>query len=205
MDKITRREFIEHSVTFAISLSVSPILSCSDKNENKEVSQCLTTDDILGPFYRVNAPFRSDLTIPNQQGQVIFLRGKTIADDCATPIGGAIVDIWHAGYDGVYDNTSSDYLYRGRFLTNKDGSYEFKTIIPGRYLNGNTYRPSHFHLRVTAPGYEELISQLYFDGDPFIDSDPWASSPAATLRILTPQDLGNGTKEVYFDIGLKAL
>ena len=55
----------------------------------------------------------------------------------------------------------------------EDGSYQFDTILPGRYLNGSTYRPSHIHVRVRwddENGSNDFISQLYFEGDPFLQS-----------------------------------
>jgi protocatechuate 3,4-dioxygenase beta subunit len=45
--------------------------------------------------------------------------------------------------------------------------------LPEKYLNGKLFRPAHIHFRVTAA--EELVSQIYFMGDPNITEDPWAS------------------------------
>ncbi len=79
---------------------------------------------------------------------------------------------------------------------------QFATIIPGRYLNGSTYRPSHIHFRITAPGHTELVSQVYFAEDPFIDDDPWASDPAAEERILMITKNEDNVDTVNFDIHL---
>ena len=76
--------------------------------------------------------------------------------------------------------------------------------MPGRYLNGNQYRPSHIHFRVTAPDHVELVTQLYFQGDPYIPIDPWANDPDAVLRIL-PFVEENGVKILTFEIILSAL
>ena len=60
-------------------------------------------------------------------------------------------------------------------------------------------RPAHFHLMVSAPGYQSLITQLYFTGDKYIPEDGTASLPAAKGRILdVKQD--NGKKVVAFNI-----
>jgi protocatechuate 3,4-dioxygenase beta subunit len=206
LEKLNRRQFIKNSALYAVSVCTFGFISCSKENENilnnPVTGDCKTTSDILGPFYRAGAPFRSDLTLPDQSGENLIINGKVYSSDCVTLLKDAIVDIWHAGNEGEYDNTSEEFLYRGRFLTGDDGSYQFRTIIPGRYLNGNTFRPSHIHFRVTAPDHIDLVSQIYFKDDPFIETDPWASDPAAELRILNMEGNSEGIKTVQFDIHL---
>jgi catechol 1,2-dioxygenase len=88
--------------------------------------------------------------------------------------------------------------------TDEKGVYSFTTILPGKYLNGELYRPAHIHFRVTAPGYREIISQIYFKGDPHITEDPWASQPKAEHRILSvvPEDIHGGLA-VNFDVFMR--
>ena len=85
----------------------------------------------------------------------------------------------------------------------KMGEYAFKTILPGKYLNGRLYRPAHIHYRVTAKKSKELVSQIYFQGDPHIIEDPWASSKKAVHRVLpiVLEDL-KGNLAVNFDVYL---
>lgn len=203
-----RRIFLKQTALFAVVAGGNPtsVLALPSRWGNAlPPFACLpTTDDILGPFYRANAPFRTDLTIPGQPGTVFQLEGKVISTECPTALNNALVDIWQADHPGLYDNTSQDFRYRGRQNVNANGEYAFTTIIPGQYLNGNQYRPSHIHFRVTAPGHVELITQMYFQGDPYIPTDPWASDPDAALRILPVQEV-NGIKKVYFEIYLQAL
>ena len=164
-------------------------------------SSCLpTTADILGPFYRANAPFRSNLTVPGDTGNPLLFKGQVLNANC-DPIPGAVVDVWQAAQNGAYDNSSPAFNYRGRQQTDLNGSYSFSSIEPGWYLNGSQYRPRHIHFRVTAPGYTELITQLYFQNDPYIAADPWASTPAAQLRIV-PITTVNGTPTADFQITL---
>jgi protocatechuate 3,4-dioxygenase beta subunit len=161
-----------------------------------------TTSDILGPYYRANAPFRSDLTVPGDPGTILNYKGVVQDDDCK-PLANAVVDVWQANAGAVYDGSSADFRYRGRFETGAGGAYAFRSIKPGWYLNGAQYRPAHIHFRVTKPGYTELITQLYFQGDPYIANDPWASDPAAQLRIV-PLNVVNGEDTAAFDIILKS-
>lgn len=151
--------------------------------EGEFVANCATTNDILGPFYRANAPVRTDLTFTDLEGSEIELKGRIMGSDCITPIENALVEIWHCNTEGEYDNDSDDYLHRGVQTTSKTGEYSFKTILPGKYLNGKLFRPAHIHFRITSPTTNELVSQLYFIGDPHITKDPWASQEKAVDRI----------------------
>jgi catechol 1,2-dioxygenase len=161
-----------------------------------------TTADILGPYYRANAPFRSDLTITGDPGTILNYQGVVMDENC-NPLANAIVDVWQANANAVYDSTSANFNYRGRFQTGSNGTYSFRSVKPGWYLNGAQYRPAHIHFRVTKPGYTELITQLYFQGDPYIANDPWASDPDAQLRIV-PISLVNNEDTATFDITLQS-
>lgn len=98
---------------------------------------------------------------------------------CGAGLAGVELDVWHATHDGHYDNdgtmkmAAARYLLRGRLRTDAEGRYRVSTIIPGRYLNGRQYRPAHVHVKVGAPGFAALTTQLYFPGDPYNDVDPF--------------------------------
>lgn len=168
------------------------------------IGDCDTTNDILGPFYRSGAPLRNDLTYEGLAGARILIKGKVFKSDCVTPLRNALVEIWHCNTKGEYDNKSKEYRHRAGWKTSDSGEYSFKTILPGKYLNGDQYRPSHIHFRVTAKNSRELVSQIYFKGDPHIAADPWASEEKAKQRILeiTPEDT-EGNLVINFDIYLR--
>jgi protocatechuate 3,4-dioxygenase beta subunit len=159
-----------------------------------------TADNILGPYYRADAPFRNDLTEADTLGTRITVSGRVLTPTC-TPIADALVDVWQANADGDYDNDGVDdppvevFVLRGRINTDADGNYSFHTIIPGHYLNGNQYRPAHIHVTVSAPGFESLTTQLYFEGDPYNDIDPFIV--ASLIMPLT--DEPGGEKSATFD------
>ncbi len=151
----------------------------SDHDEPVFESQACraTEDNIEGPFYRANAPWQTQLVGPKEPGTLLTISGVVYGPDCRTPLPNITVDVWHANHKGSYDNDGRDdppnnaFHLRGRMRTNAQGQYEYKTIVPGRYLNGGTYRPSHIHYKVYGPGHKTLTTQLYFAGDPFIKGD----------------------------------
>jgi catechol 1,2-dioxygenase len=197
-----RRKFLITSTLTAVGLSaIGAVL----KNESGAFKgDCDTTNDILGPFYREDAPLREDMTYDDLEGNRIQIKGRVFQPDCTTPIKDALVEIWHCNIEGEYDNDSDEFRQRAGWKSDEIGAYSFKTIMPGKYLNGKLYRPAHIHFRVQADGYKELVSQIYFSGDPHITKDPWASQGKAKERILPiiPEDT-NGNMVINFDIYLK--
>ncbi len=197
---MNRKKFIKTGMLSAFAVSAFGFVS---KKGDEFEGDCETTNDILGPFYRPDAPVRYDLT-EGKKGSVVELKGQVYGSDCTTPLKNALVEIWQCDTEGRYDNESKAFQLRARWFTDAEGKYAFKTVLPGKYLNGRLYRPAHIHFRVTAPGSKELISQIYFEGDPHIDEDPWASKKEAQHRIL-PISLEDtkGNLAVNFDIYLR--
>lgn len=200
---ISRRTFLKQGAwtIAAVSLSIGTLGSAAD---GETAGDCVTTGDILGPFYRRNAPFRNDLTGDGVKGRKLVVKGRVIGSDCKTVVKDALVDVWQCDDNGEYDNRSNNFRLRGRQRVDDSGEYAFTTIMPGRYLNGRQFRPAHIHFRVTGAGHRELISQLYFAGDPHIDDDPWASSKRATHRVLAVKADADGIDNIVFDIHLEA-
>lgn len=202
---MNRREFILKSTMFAFAVTALGCVSANGKTGLFN-GDCDTTSDILGPFYRPKAPIRKDMLFEGIKGEIITIKGTAYGKDCITPLKNCMMEIWHASSEGEYDNDSNEFRYRARFITGDDGKYEFKTIIPGRYLNGDVFRPKHYHFRVTAEGHRELVSQIYFKGDPYIDTDPWASDAKAKLRILdtvTEKEERSVVFNIYMDESAK--
>jgi protocatechuate 3,4-dioxygenase beta subunit len=135
----------------------------------------VTLPQILGPYHRENAPFRGKVTPPFEPGRVLIVRGRVYGADTKEPLAGVVLDVWQANAEGHYDMSHPDYpleegifLYRTRVVTDETGYYEYETIYPGRYATSpGRYRPAHIHYWVRHAGYAELITQLYFTGDPW--------------------------------------
>ncbi|TND10021.1 MAG: intradiol ring-cleavage dioxygenase [Bacteroidetes bacterium] len=197
-----RKDFLVKGTMAAFAVS---IFGTTLKAANGSITgDCDTTNDILGPYYRAKSPVRADLTYEGLKGTRLLVSGKVFTDDCKTVLKNAAVEVWHCSNESEYDNRSKEYRHRGQWITGDDGAYSFKTIVPGKYLNGELYRPAHIHFRVTAPGHKELVSQIYFKGDPHITEDPWASDPKAISRILPISPLNtHGDLAVIFDIHLQ--
>ena len=195
-----RRVFLRNTVLTAVAVGTSGYV-CFDGV--RYVGDCETTTDILGPFYRPGSPERTSLVKEGDKGTRVLLKGKILHNDCKTPYNKARVEIWHCDADGVYDNLSDEFRFRGTTHTDKAGNYHFNTVLPVPYDVGNgRKRPAHFHLMITAEGYQPFVTQLYFAGDEFISRDASSSSPAAKRRILNVQSLSNGSKQVTYDIAM---
>jgi protocatechuate 3,4-dioxygenase beta subunit len=195
-----RRTFLRDAALGAVAVSASGFISF---NGTKYIGDCETTTDILGPFYRPGSPVRTNLVIPGEPGTKLLLSGKIKHDDCITPFKKAKVEIWHCSAKGVYDNDTDEFRYRATTFTDDEGKYSFQTILPVPYsTGGDNYRPAHYHLMISAEGYQPLITQLYFTGDPYLSKDPSSASPTAKRRILNLETLKDESKKVDFDVSL---
>ena len=150
-----------------------------------------TESTVLGPFYTEDAEslvHGASIASPNK-GEVCLVLA-TVKDMQGKPIEGARIDVWETDGDGLYDN---QYEHRdkpdmrGRLATNANGECCFKCVKPVPYavptdgpvgkllakVHRSAYRPAHIHFRIRVPDseYDELVTALYVDGDPYLTSD----------------------------------
>lgn len=158
--------------------------------------------DILGPL-------DNDLILNFAQagesaiGPRIIVHGRVV-DENDRPVPGALVEFWQANAGGRYRHKKEGYIAPldpnfggcGRTITGDDGSYEFRTILPGPYPwpNGaNDWRPAHIHFSLFGHGFaQRLITQMYFEGDPMIALCPIVGvlkSQAAVDALTAPLDM----------------
>jgi protocatechuate 3,4-dioxygenase beta subunit len=195
-----RRKFIHNSSLLALSVGVFGKIKWDGE---KYVGTDPTTTDILGPFYRPGAPFKTDLVQTGTKGEILHFNGTVFGKD-GKALKGALVEIWHCDENGAYDNTSDEYVYRSSFKTGADGKYNFKSIYPVPYaVNATLTRPAHIHMRISANGVQDLVTQVYFKGDKHIAEDISAKDPTALNRILDMTTNTKSEKVVKFDVYLK--
>ncbi|HAQ18522.1 MAG TPA: catechol 1,2-dioxygenase [Prolixibacteraceae bacterium] len=148
---------------------------------------------------------RNNLVINGEKGELVELLGKIKHQDCITPYKNAKVELWHCDGSGVYDNLSPEFKYRGTTFSDEKGNYSFQTVLPVSYNVGNgQIRPAHFHMMITAEGYQHLVTQLYFNGDKYIEKDAYANSEFAKRRILAVSGSGKSMK-VHYDVSMAKL
>jgi catechol 1,2-dioxygenase len=181
--KTTRRAFLGTAGTFA----AASLLGARFQETPKTLAP--TEDNIQGPFYRKDAPFRSKLA-EGLKGTSLTVSGRVLSPD-GTPLRDAVVDVWHASAEGEYDNQSSNFHLRGRIRTDKDGLYRYETLMPGQYDLGDAKRPAHVHYKVAAEAHRALTTQLYFKGDRWIDRDPFVRK-----SLIIELQKGSGTFDI---------
>jgi len=195
-----RRQFLKNSSLAAFALGVDNNLIKTEKSNQKEDCNKTTLDAFgVGPYYTPNPPALTDnkLAKAEEPGERIVISGQVRTLDCSKVIAGVLIDIWHADDAGAYDNAG--YNLRGTVTSNDQGFYMFETIRPGKYAN----RPSHIHFKITPPGFETLITQLYFEGDTSIPTDPAASftdAPFDARERIIPLKEENGKLVGTWDI-----
>ncbi len=168
-----------------------------------------TLSEVTGPSFNDLwcGPNATDLTrvdgrADEAQGQRIILSGRVL-DEAGRPVRGTLVEVWQANAAGRYHHGGDlhdapldpNFTGAGQVVTDDEGRYRFLTIRPGAYPWRNTYnawRPAHIHFSVFGPSFAtRLITQMYFPGDPLLETDPvFHSIPdaAARQRLIAAYD-----------------
>lgn len=217
-----RQEFILLSDTLGVSMLVDAI--------NHRMPEGTTETTVLGPFHVEGAPelpLGSDIStghagIPTLvSGRVSNLAGK--------PLAGVQLDVWQTDHEGFYDVQRPELglmRLRGRFRTDAQGRYHFRTIKPVSYpiptdgpvgkmlmlMGRHPYRPAHIHFILTAPGFQPIVTHLFAEGDPYLDSDAVFGVKNSLVVDFKPYPAGlapDGSRQdtpyctVEYDFGLQ--
>ena len=213
-----RRKFLRNSL-----LGLTAGLGATTMAKASGLCTPLTPPQTSGPFYPENGiRDRLDLTQipgrPEALGQKLIIRGEVRDQDC-NPVENAVVEIWQAAASGKYAHSNDpnpapldpNFLYSGKVQTQEHGVYQFKTIRPGAYpATANWVRPPHIHFKITAFGYETLVTQMYFAdeadlnrGDRILQSIPELERDNVVRELREEGE--EGLPVVNFMINLKRL
>jgi protocatechuate 3,4-dioxygenase beta subunit len=136
----------------AADLALTP--ACRDEHQVQA-----TLPSVTGPYFKPDSPEREDFMDAKSAGHPVTLEGRVLSRSCQ-PVAHALLDLWHADQDGLYDEDG--FRYRGHVYSDAQGRYRFHTIEPAVYPG----RTRHFHLKVQAPERAVLTTQLFFPGEP---------------------------------------
>ena len=163
-------------------------LVCLLNNGNN--GQTETTANMLGPFWRMNSPPTENggtIIRSPTPGPAIFVDAR-VKDQNGNPIAGAEIDVWHSSPEGFYeqqDPKQVDMNLRGKFTTDAEGRFWFRSVKPAGYpipVDGpvgdlvragkrHNFRPAHLHFLIYKEGFKTLISQIYSNDDDKLETD----------------------------------
>jgi protocatechuate 3,4-dioxygenase beta subunit len=212
---LSRREILKMSAVVAGSaVAFSTKLASA-------AALAFTPPQILGPFYPLKELAQnSDLTrvagrSGHAAGQVLNVMGRVLNLE-GEPVRNAKLEVWQANSYGRYTHPSDtnpaplDPNFEGSAIlaTDSEGRYRFKTIKPAAYPAGpNFIRPAHIHFQVSGR-QDRLVTQMYFENDPYNDKDPFLNSAGGLKELLITKlldptsEFERDSKMVIFDIVL---
>ena len=138
----------------SLAADAPPTPACRDEHQEQA-----TLPSVPGPYFKPNSPERGDFIDAKSDGHLITLEGRVLSRSCQ-PVAHALLDLWHADQNGLYDEDG--FRYRGHVYSDTQGRYRFHTIEPAVYPG----RTRHFHFKVQAPGRSVLTTQLFFPREP---------------------------------------
>ncbi|QQK74401.1 catechol 1,2-dioxygenase [Salicibibacter cibarius] len=155
-----------------------------------------TQPSLLGPFFIEGSPLvekepgKSYVVLPqrpDEPGETFYFKGS-VSNTEGKPLANTRVEFWQNDHNRGYSHFDSDapeYNLRGHFYTDENGDFEVKTIVPlpysiptdgptGEFLgytDQHSMRPAHLHIMFEAEGHETLITQVFFEGDEWLETD----------------------------------
>src|SRR3954471_2705104 len=205
-----REEFILTSDVLGLSMLVVQM--------NHQLDPRATPATVLGPFHIEGSPelkYGDDMS-QGLPGTPLYVHG-VVQDLDGTPVPDAVLDIWQADNEGLYESQHADVdeaRLRGKYTTREDGTYCVRTVAPLGYtipMDGpvggliaqteiSHFRPAHVHFLLNVPGYEPLITHLLQKGAEYLDSDVVFGTKAELVVEFEHREPGptpdGGTSEV---------
>jgi protocatechuate 3,4-dioxygenase alpha subunit len=182
-----------------------------------------TSQHTIGPFFPRTffQPGDNDLTVvahgaaPTRRGEAILLRGRVTRAE-GLPCLNQILEAWQADAGGRFHHpldperhlADPDFLGWGRAWTDAEGQYEFRTVLPGGYVEGSIRRAPHINLTVMGAGLmRRAITTVFFPDfaaenatDPVLALVP----PGRREKLFAvPDGTADGLRVFRFDIRLR--
>ena len=199
-----RQEFILLSDVLGASMQVIAI--------NNEAYRNATEATVFGPFFVEGSPeiqLGGDIAA-GAPGEPCWVEG-TVTDTSGKPVPHALIEVWEADQDGLYDVQYSDgrVAARGHLYSDAEGRYQFWAVTPtpypiphdgpvGRLLAATSRSPmraSHLHFMVKADGFRTLVTHIFVLGDEFLDRDSVFGVKDSLVKDFTPQPVGTPTPD----------
>ncbi len=176
-----RQEFVLASDVMGLSMLVIGI--------NHRHASGATESTVFGPFFVEGSPaFENGDDLANGAPGVPCYVSGTVRSVTGDAIPGALIEVWQADEDGLYDVQYSDLdeaRGRGHLHADDKGRYWFWTVHPEAYpiptdgpvgellaaTSRSAMRPAHIHFMVKVDGYQTLITHVFDEADQYLDTD----------------------------------
>jgi protocatechuate 3,4-dioxygenase alpha subunit len=136
----------------------------------------ITPSQTIGPFFADGLRWKDGhILFPDAApGRHIRLRGAVV-DGTGKTVPDSLLEFWQADSNGRFggprDGTCAGF---GRVMTDKDGRYEIRTVIPGQVAGASgALQAPHILAVVFARGLlKQVVTRVYFEGESANAGDP---------------------------------
>jgi hydroxyquinol 1,2-dioxygenase len=195
-----RQEFVLASDIMGLSMLVIGI--------NHRHPNGATESTVFGPFFVEGSPGyeNGDDLANGAPGTPCYVSG-TVRSVSGDPVAGALIEVWQADEDGLYDVQYSDLdeaRGRGHLNADDEGRFWFWTVHPEAYpiptdgpvgellkaTNRSPMRPAHIHFMVKVPGFQTLTTHVFDESDQYLDTDAVFGVRSSLLGTFEHHDGG---------------
>ena len=199
-----RQEFILLSDVLGLSMQTIAI--------NNEAHGEATEATVFGPFFvegSPEVPLGGDIA-GGAPGEPCWVEG-VVTDTAGGPVPDALIEVWEADEDGLYDVQRIDgrLAARGHLRSDDEGRYAFWGLTPTPYpiphdgpvgdllaaTGRSPMRASHLHFMVSAAGLHTLVTHIFVRGDDHLDRDAVFGVKPSLVKDFVRQGPGTPTPD----------
>jgi hydroxyquinol 1,2-dioxygenase len=181
-------------------------------NVNNQAYEGATEATVFGPFFVEDSPaieLGDDLAF-GAPGEPCWVEG-TVTDTDGTPLAGALIEVWEADEDGLYDvqYEAGKRAGRAHLFSAADGGYRFWGLTPTPYpipddgpvgkmldaVGRSPLRAAHLHFMVSHEGGRTLVTHIFPEGDPIGRKDSVFGVKDSLIKRFEQQPAGTPTPD----------
>ncbi|MEP9384273.1 intradiol ring-cleavage dioxygenase [Nocardioides sp. KR10-350] len=199
-----RQEFILLSDVLGASMQTIAV--------NNQAYAHATEATVFGPFFVEGSPEienGGDMSF-GATGEPCWVEGS-VTDVEGKPLAGALIEVWEADEDGLYDVQYDDdrTAARAHLYADDEGNYRFWGVTPTPYpipydgpvghlldaVGRSPMRASHLHFMVSHHGCRTLVTHIFVRGDELLDKDTVFGVKESLVKDFEQQPAGTPTPD----------
>jgi protocatechuate 3,4-dioxygenase alpha subunit len=134
------------------------------------MAELLTTpSQTIGPFFADGLRWKDGAVLFPESAPGRHIRlGGTVVDGAGKTVPDSLLEFWQADstgrFGGPRESTCSGF---GRVMTDREGRYEIRTVIPGQVVGANGMpQAPHVLVVLFARGLlKQVVTRVYFEGE----------------------------------------
>lgn len=167
----------------------------------------ITPSQTIGPFFADGLRWKDGAVLFHGAAPGRHIRlGGVVFDGTGRPVPDSLLEFWQADstgrFGGPRESTCSGF---GRVMTDQDGRYAIRTVVPGQVAGANGVLQSpHILVVLFARGLlKQIVTRVYFEGESANSADPVLAACGKRAETLIARRSADDASVFQWDIVLQ--